>query len=180
MIDYGSFIFAAAPKTGTTWFLKVAEKSGLARGSKSHVHTKAPEDVKKMSVSLVRHPCDWLASYYYTLKGGATGVLEADALVDIARGNYEFEDFVHEYLKEFPGQISYIFYSYNADSYIRTCDLQWAAYELFVLNGADPRKAAAAVALGHRNVGKYEVMWSPILWRKVVDSEEICSEFDFE
>lgn len=181
-IDYGKFVFASPPRTGGTWFIKAASEAGLGRAFKKDLHIPASKEEKKLKVSLVRHPCDWLASYYFALRGGQTGVEPVDVLIPLAKDCMEFEDFVLCVLDEFPGQVSEIMLYYNSDSYIRTQDLQWAAYDLFTSEEvkASPLKAAPAVANGPQNCFKYDIQWSPIIWRRVVDSEPICEHFEFD
>ena len=180
MIDYGNFVFAAPPRTGSTWFIKAAAEAGLGKGFKAHVHSKAPKDNTGLVVSLVRHPCPWLASYYHVLQGGHTGVPEVDVLETLARACPTFDGFVRGYLANFEGHVTKIMLSYQADSYIRTCDIRWGAYELFVTAGVKAKTALRATSHGPQNCGKHSTDWNPSLWSAVEQSEPMIEQFEYD
>ena len=65
MIDYKLFQFAAPPRTGLPWFVKAMEMCGLGSEliDQAYIpHTSMNKGLLK--VGLVRHPCDWLRSYW--------------------------------------------------------------------------------------------------------------------
>lgn len=132
MIKYKQFVFAAPPRTATTWFMKAAQDLGLGDGSKSHVHDPAPRDWNGLVVSMVRHPYDWLYSYYYALQGGAIGVDAVDGpFVYIARESTSVDRFIRLYLKRKAGAVGEMFNTYNASTVLRVEDLPYGAGEFF-------------------------------------------------
>ena len=137
MIDYKQFQFAACPRTGSTWVMRAAFIAGFGEGSKVDLHIPAPPNYKgTLNVTLVRHPYDWLASYYYFLQGGAVGLTLIDSLCSIAREAFCFEDFVLLYAERHAGTYTKIIESYHGDSVIRTEELTDGIIELFDTLGA--------------------------------------------
>ena len=70
VIDYGILQFAAPPCTGEDWFIRAMESAGFGTVETRHVHE---EFIRyscfpmPLSVSLVCHPCMWLARAYCTV-----------------------------------------------------------------------------------------------------------------
>lgn len=133
MINYGPFQFSSPPRTATTWFLRVCSMVGYPGGFKAHAHEPIPEVWcgAGLSISLVRHPYDWLVSWYYGLQGGAVGVPEVDVFAKLVGETSSFWDFVRLYLRRQPGAITRMFSAYHASSILRVEDLPLAAMELF-------------------------------------------------
>ncbi len=132
MIVYDRFCFASPPRTATSWFVRACWIAGLGEGFKAQAHEPptAP-DPHRLIVSIVRHPYDWLCSYYHALKGGSIGVPCVDVFVDAVRANKDFESFVGQYLRELPGAVGEMFLKYNVSTSMRIEDLKWAAIEFF-------------------------------------------------
>ena len=132
MIDYGKFCFGACPRTGSTWVMQAAAVAGFGTGFKSEVHEFPVEDNPgQLTVTLVRHPYEWLISYYFALQGGAVGVSLIDELAPLVRAAEDFPSFVVRYCESFAGRYSEIIRSYHGDSIIRTEDLRSGIIELF-------------------------------------------------
>jgi len=185
MIDYGPFLFAAPPRTGSTWFLKACYEVGLGEGFKSDVHTLFPPDARKLKVSLVRHPFNWLISYFAAIQGGHTGIDCVDRLASLDFSG-TFVDFIRSYLEKTPGALTNIARTYNADSYLRTEDLPWPFMELVEAAGISEQKARRAVALGRQNPNKKSaairlaVTYPIHLYRDVMNAEkELTMWFEY-
>jgi len=107
--------------------------AGLGRGFKSNVHTPFTEnDQESFKVSLVRHPYNWLVSYYVAIYPGVVGIDPIDQLRE-SHGKElpTYQDFLTNYLMHHRGTVGRIFGAYQADSYIRIEDTPWAVVELF-------------------------------------------------
>ena len=103
-----------------------------------------------------------------------------DELIDITRAANSFDDFVRTYLVEMPGQVTRIMLYYHSDSYIRTNDLSWAAYDLFETLGAPTRLALVAAGAPPINRGTDIPAWSPTLRARVMEAEsELVEQFEF-
>jgi len=131
MISYTDFQYAAAPKTGTTWFIKAAYEAGLGHKKKTNLHDPPPDGHKGFVVTTIRHPYDWLVSYYLSLRGGTVGVVGVDLFCWIARKSPSVEAFINNYLRMFPGRVTEMFDSYKANTVIRLEDYPESAIEIF-------------------------------------------------
>lgn len=181
MIDYGIFQFASAPRTATTWFRKVAFAAGLGERSAAGIHVPHEPRGGVLRVSMVRHPADWLASYYRTVQGGHVGVGAVDVFMGMAKESKCLNDFLKRYVAEKPGYVGYMFDAYNADTIIRLEDLPWAMQS--VLEGAGVKRSLAikSIRLSPQNVstGLVSIM-HPDLRRKVVEVDsEFCEEYGY-
>jgi len=176
MINYRSFLFAAAPRTGTTWVLHAAEAVGLGEGSKAHVHIPFDDPLETPTegfrVSLVRHPCSWLLSYYCSVYPGFIGVPAVD------RFRYfdapTFEIFIQHYLREFPGEVGRMFESYRAQSYLRTEDFPWGFLELLRAVEVPQHERDACVKIPKQNEHNRKHVrprFPRSLWNKVMEAE---------
>ncbi len=176
------FHFAACPRTGSTWFIKAAAIAGLGEAFKAKLHDPFPARAQRLAslrVSLVRHPCDWLASYWASIHPGRVGVREVDAL-PVAMAS--FDSFIKAYLRSMPGQVGRIFASYNADTYLRLEDMPWAAVELFETIGVQRGQTALVEKLDPQNVTRQELRphWDAKLRRRVLEAEqEMCERYDY-
>lgn len=171
MISYTLFDFATAPRTGSTWFIKAAEEAGLGTGSKFSVHTPMEgKSRQKLAVSLVRHPCEWLRSYYDAIFPGKIGVDAVDQLADLTATT--FEQFVDRYLKHVPGQVGKIFQAYPADVFMKIEDQPWALIELLISYGVPPRQYHSLRSLTPQNGTKHPSQWPPGLFEEVAQAED--------
>ena len=141
MIDYNAFRFGAAPYTGELWVMRAARHVGCTPDGGSVWDPPICDDPSKLTVTLVRHPCEWLRCYYHF----ATQPLNLpliDVLLPLAKRSWTFEEFAARYLDEVPGQYNRIVESYRGDSAIRFEDLTWGIIELFqAVGGVDGVKA---------------------------------------
>lgn len=182
MIDYGTFRFAAPPRTGTTWFLKACSMAGLGEGDKAHVHQPIPPKTTGLTVSLIRHPYDWLCSYYHALRGGNTGILHVDILAVVARSSQDFPSFIKQYVRNSPGLVSKMFDSYHADSVMKTEELKWASLEFFASLNVKQKVLDEIKTLSPQNVGKDTPIKTNTKLRELVcESEDsFCNRFDYD
>jgi len=186
MIDYGKFLFAGVPRSGSTWFMKACSEIGLTRGFKSDVHVPfEKESGHLLKVSLVRNPYYWLRSYFREIFPGNTGIPEIDRLqfvgfeatADIATS---FENFVGRYLDECPGQVDRIFASYNADTYLRLEDMPWAAVELFESLGIPRDVRILCRRITPQNCSKLFIPKSRNLYLRVMEAEaEMTDRYEY-
>ena len=183
MIDYKLFQFASPPRTATTWFLRACDTVGLGNGFKSHVHSPPPPDHrgKGIIVSLVRHPYDWLVSYYYGLLGGSVGVTEVDEMAPLFRQSRDFWAFGRRYIRKMPGTISKMFEAYWPTNVMRVEDLPWAAVELFEMLGIKKRLLKDVPRIRPANFTKRSPYVDfPRLRKAVVKAEkEFCDRYDY-
>ena len=153
MIDYGGFRFGACPRTGTTWVMQAAAIAGFGVGFKTEVHEPPTEDDPgQLTVTLVRHPYEWLTSYYFALQGGCVGVALIDELAPLAREMKDFPSFVVRYCESFAGRFTKIIHSYRGDSVIRTEDLTSGTMELFRSLGVKEQQLTEIKAMSPANV----------------------------
>lgn len=187
MIDFGKFKFAGAPRAGTTWILKATYVVGLGEFSKSFVHVphKIPQrgrEVPQLKVSTVRNPCDWIISYYAAIRGQHVNVPAVDEFLKIPtitepgepKEDYQkhFQEFVEAYLAKMPGQIGKVFFSYNADSYIKVEDFPWSYIEMLISTGMKEDKARLCEQVARQNEGRNLPVLDRKLKQKVMDAEQ--------
>lgn len=153
MIDIGPFQFAAAPRTATTWILHAISTAGLGNFSKSYVHVShlptRRGETEKLKVSMVRHPYDWLASYYAAIKLGHVGVPSVDRFQTLSCGT--FKVFIESYLREMPGAVGDVFTSYGADVYLKLEELPWCFIELLETIGISKQRSIRCKDITRQN-----------------------------
>lgn len=180
MIDLDAFQLACPPFTGSTWCIKAAAEAGLSgfEGLKAHIHQPhAGGRGSKLRVSTVRHPLEWALSYW--LNGGQCNVKQVDAFLPVKNRCISAEDFIRQVVEIMPGHIGRMMLSYNADSFIRTDELNEAFYEL--LESAGAPKAERAYSFPPQNVTrKAKPRISPTLIDKLMVAEnDFCERFHF-
>jgi len=181
MIAYPGFMFAAPPRTGSTWFIHACSLYGLGDGIKSKVHIPFPDGSSNFTVSLVRHPYSWLVSYYHALKGGAVNVVIVDKLCSIAATSETVEVFILRYLDQMPGHVTMIFDEYKASTVMRLEDFPWAPLEFFASIALNKKGAQDVRALMPVNATKGEYHKpNKSLKCQVVDAEkELCERYNY-
>jgi len=130
MIQYPGFFFCSPPRTGSAWFRSFCAKVGLGEQGAAKVHIPPPADWSDYSVSIVRHPLDWLASYYSVIRGGVIGVPEVDQFSEPARNTSDVAAFIWYVADRMPGAVGRMFDAYQTSSVIRLEDFPWAPVEL--------------------------------------------------
>ena len=182
MIDYGLFRFASPPRTGTTWFRKACLACGLGDPGRTGVHEPhEDEPTSILRVSLVRHPADWLRSYWSSIHPGVIGVSAVDSFRHLGREG-GFDRFVRECLQFAPGQVGLMVERYNADTVLRLEDMPWALIELLESLGVPESKSRRCLSLGPQNTSSSGLLpaWSAVLRRRVMAAEEELAErFDY-
>jgi len=184
MIDYKQFHFGAAPRTGSTWVMRAASVAGFGLGFKTEVHSPPAERcLSWFNVTLVRHPYEWLISYYYFLQGGAVNQPLVDVLMPAARKAMDFEHFVLLYAEGHAGQFTKIVKSYCGDSVIRTEELKRGIIELFRTLGVSEDRLEKIQELSPINVNNRKGDFDneiPYLQGIVMRAEpELYEHFDY-
>ena len=191
MIQYPKFkfAFAAPPRTATTWFLKACSDLEIGHGTKTNLHIPPPEGWDGYLISLVRHPYDWLASYYLALEGGVIGVQCVDTFAIYARtcmhGCLYMKGGVYNFIKtcvnDRPGKIGEMFDAYRASTVIKMEDLPWAAVEFFASLGIKRRKLKVIQNMNPQNSRKgHPHIPDEKLRKSVVRSErDFCERYEY-
>ena len=183
MIDYGPFRFASPPRTATTWFERACFEAGFTRGINQHAHVhEPPEDDDQLSVTMVRHPYDWLDSYYHELKGGFCGIDFIDELVPLVHKSLRFERFVRLYAKHRAGFLDDVIRRYRPTCVMRVEDMPWAAVEFFDALGATAEQLQTIIELAPRNARLRRYNGNDDgRWRKLAcEAEpEYCEAYDY-
>ncbi len=182
MIHYSTFQFASPPRTATTWFCQAAHIAGLGWGDKAHAHIPPPENYGGVNVCLVRHPYDWLVSYYYALLGGAIGVDCVDVFVPMARESKDLKQFVRRYTIEYPGAIWDMHRAYQASIVYRVEDLPWNVIGFFESLGVKKHLLKKLETAGPTNVCQnIPYVDFPKLKKRVCEVEkEFCERYDYD
>ncbi len=181
MIKYKDFFFAAPPKTGSTWFIKCCSECGLGDAQKATLHEPPSIIWSGFLVSTVRHPYDWLVSYYLSLKGGMTGIYDVDVLAQYARTSLDVDEFIHKYLMYCPGAVGRIFDRYMATTVLRLEDFPWNTIEFFESIGVKPDIAMKVKNITAQNARKGHVhIVNKYNKKRVLNAEKsICERYEY-
>lgn len=182
MIHYKKFSFASPPRTGSTWFLKACVEIGIGNDShsKAKLHVPPPVGDTSYRVSIVRHPYDWLESYYYALEGGTIQVECVDVFVPYVRQAHTFRQFVSLYLRHLPGEVGKMFDFYRPNNVFRVEDLPWAAIEFFQSIGVPEKRTNRLRDLPVANARKIAQAKDRRLRTLILDAEEsYCDRYDY-
>ena len=180
MVTYKRFAFASPPRTATTWFLQAVSEIGLGEGSKTKVHLPPPNDWNGYLVSFIRHPFDWLCSYYTALSGGHVGVPAVDQFSAAAKRCDNAGQFIKWVAMSNPGAVGRMFKSYRASTILRVEDLPWCALEFFESVGADKKKIKEVASLPPHNTTKVLPILPKKIKRMIMESEQdFCLEYDY-
>lgn len=178
MIDYKLFQFASAPLTGVDWIIRAAQLSGLGPGF-SAIAVKGFGECNGSSIRLssVRNPCDWLAACWEFLKNHDRPY--GRSLLPFSKlKNETFEQFVGDYLKEFPGWISKIQSSYRANVCLRYEDLPWSFVEFGSSVGIEEEMLDNVKRWMSRPQPSF-VEWNDLRSRLLESEEEFCERYDY-
>lgn len=170
MIHYPSFDFASPPRTGTAWFVKACALTPLGERSRGTVHLPPIAPATQMQVTQVRHPCDWLASYYTTIQRTYLDVPSVDVFRNLDWST--FPKFVRSYLRSLPGAIGAMFASYQATTYLRLEDQPFALLELLDCCDLTYDRTKIKV-MGPANRSQRELpYWDWQLYQQVLEAEQ--------
>lgn len=177
MKRFDQFLFAAPPRTGISWFLRAASFVGL---NSDVGHPYAPFlDADILSVTIVRHPYDWLGSLYFTPPRQLCGVQDIEYIKDLARRASRFGEFIR-LCSCHPNLVAGVFDEYRASSIIRLEDFPWAVIELFKSVGVASETARRIVDLHYSGGIKFPVDGEVRLKALIVGSEsDFCCRFDY-
>lgn len=177
------FEFASVPRTGSTWFMHACYEVGLGGGSKSKVHEYFPEGKSTLPrITIVRHPCDWLMSYFHCIFPAKIG-LDIDELASICWQHdapKSFDQCIRLVIENHPGIVGRIFSQYKADVYLRTDSINESFYELCLSLGIPKKHARKARSLKPINSGWMRCKWNPALYDRILDLEkDFVNQYDF-
>ncbi len=180
MIRYPIFDFAAPPRTGVSWFLAAAQLAGLGPGFRHGAHVPFSGSVRRgFRVSLVRHPCDWLASCYAVRasRGPSSNGMAFANCLDLG----SFDEFVRSYLRKRPGAVGRLYNEYEADARLRIEDVPWSFIELMESFGIIKEMREKCVKLGRRSATPdWNPRWDGGMRRAVLGAErETCDAHEY-
>ena len=175
MIDYKDFSFASAPRSGSTWFMQAAANAGLGIGHKATVHLPDTRtDIYK--ISMVRHPCDWLASYFNVIKGAILGVPSVDRFAKLSSDWVYFDHFIDNYLNHASGCVGQMFLSYSAHTYLRIEDAPHCFFDL-----CDTFNITKPVMPDIVNSKTRNFVWDSKQYEQVIEAElSFIEQFDYD
>lgn len=173
MITFQHFAFAAPPRTGSTWFLQAATIMGFEGATKTNLHIPFPDDWRGFSLSLVRHPADWLVSYFESLQGGKIGVPAVDALANHYKLN-DVRSSIRSFLETEPDKLTQVFDAYRADTVLKMEDYPWNAIEFFQSIGC--KNALDLRGLDKQNGRKHKTTIPRSLLGAILEHEPELSE----
>ncbi len=175
MVNYPEFSFASAPRSGSTYFMQAAANAGLGVGHKASVHIPDERD-SVFKIAMVRHPCDWLASYFNVIKGGIIGVKSVDLFSQMSTDWVYFDEFVENYLNKASGCVGRMFLSYNANTYLRIEDTPRCFFEL-----CDTFCIKHPEMPDRPNAKLRDFCWDESLYQSVVEAEsEFIDKFNYD
>lgn len=181
MIIYDKFVFASPPRTGSSWFMAAAEMSGMKKLEGVLPHHPPPAKHDGFVVSIVRHPYEWLISYYRALGGSEIGVPEVDVLAHCGRLARNTDEFLQLYLTNHRGCVGKIFDVYAAATVYRVEDFPWCALELFHACGADMQQLSKAAKIEIQNHHEYipEALDPKIRTMVMRAERDFCQRYDY-
>lgn len=184
MIDFQLFNYAGPPRTGTTWMAHAMHASLRIVTYKTQVHVPwtVSQEVGELRVTTVRHPLNWLASYYREIHPGSIGVPVVDQFHKELSTD-SFSQFVRDYLDKTPGQVGRVFDAYSADICLRVEDFPFNVIELLRSLGI-PYSQAMKARIPAKNTAKRKsqpAIWNPALLEAVAVCERDTMErFGYE
>lgn len=185
MIDCGVFTIATVPRTGTTWVLEILAALGYREYNKNEIHKPWTMPSSGLRLTIVRNPCDWLASYWANVYPGCIGVPEVDVF-RISDTSLTFEAYVTEYLRTMPGGIGALFGKYRADSVVRLEDFPYCMAEFFCMVSPDWGRdyiVKTCQGLGPQGIRprkKPMPVWTDYLRSSVMEAEKaFCLDYEY-
>ena len=182
MINYQLFHFAAPPRTGVSWVIKAAQLIGLGPAFAHQAHMPFPPKERNgpdsYRVSLVRHPCTWLASCYSAIRYGDLTTNHVAAYTRLDLGT--FDQFVRSYLVTMPGGVGQLYDTYEAECSMRIEDMPDAFLELADSFGVPKEMSAKCRLLGKQNMTASPPVWDKGLWKRVMEAErDTVESYDY-
>jgi len=179
-IDFGLFLFASPPRTATTWIKHAADRAGLKGGGR--VHDPHDGDPSRIRLSTVRHPVDWLRSYYQSIWPGQIQIDLVDDLRKTCTGAESFDDFVRKYLARC-WTVGGMFGRYGADVVVRVEDLPWAFVNFLEPLTSRTRLLEQVLLVPSANMTRAEkqVAWNPSLRDRVIEKElDMIERYEYQ
>ena len=179
MIDYGIFLYAAPPRTGSVWFTQAMKQLGFEGRMVGSRHEPFGDvDQTKPLVTMVRHPARWLASYFSGVKGELTGLPLVDRFSSICV-DVSFMKFANRYIEQMPGAVGQLFSSYQASIVQRLEDQPWALSQLLMQLDV-PRNKCKQIEHLPVSMPSSGIFYSTDLRRRVLQAEsELADRYDY-
>lgn len=179
MINCHRFSYAAPPRTGTAWFHHCLVMAELTTETRDKVHQIPPAD-PRFNVTVVRHPADWLISYYESLRGGLIGIPQVDRFAQLVTDAVDEKDFAVMVADRMPGAVGEMFAAYRTDTVLRLEDMPWAAVELFKMFGVDATGLMCVRSAPPINARKKPIYYSEGIRQMVIKAEaEFCERYEY-
>ena len=184
-VEFPFFHFAAPPSTGCHHFLGACRTAGLGRTDVEDALRLFPRenDGRHLRVSLIRHPCWWLASVYSALskiESESNSDVHYVSMAFVGLDKSSFDAFVQSYLQSSPTGVSCLFDQYKTDTRLRVEDMPWCLLEL--LETFEVPKVFLNLVEVYWRSRQLEILpeWTPHLYQQVLDAEmDFCCEHDY-
>lgn len=160
--------------------IKAAYDMGFGLGFKASVHIPFEGPAGHTPrIMFVRHPADWLASYFGAIQGGSVTVPCVDKFRQLP--THYFDDFIRAYLKTMPGEVGRMYNQYNADIAMRIEDLPWTLLNFLESIGVPANQARKCKDLDRQNTNKRVLpRYTPSLLDRVIEAEqETLDRYDY-
>ena len=187
MIDYEHFAFATPPRTGSAWLTHAVTLVGLPAYGRSQVHFPQPTE-DRIRVTTVRHPVDWLRSYFLNVYPGKIGMPQVDAFAELRPSDTEhyakdqFDGFVQCYLDKLPGAVGRMFYAYEPTQCLKLEQIEESFISLCRAAGLGSEEDFNLIrSVGRRNSTKGFRHRGKHQWHDLVMQveTEYCEQFDY-
>jgi len=183
MIDLGRIQLAVPPRCGTTWALHAAHAAGLGTHTKTTAHIPFDHQgrtSRQLQVTIVRHPADWLASFWTAIYTGKIGVPCVDRFSDVAIESKDFTGFILNYVEKCPGTVGSMFEAYRANTYLRLEDMPWAWIDMLRSVGVSKGAAEQVRKIGRINQSTGKPVVTKMLREVITRSEQVMMDaFDY-
>lgn len=174
MIDYGRFQFAAPLGTRTGWIMNTCKYAGLKILPSSPGNVFEPFEStysEKFRLSVVRHPCDWLAVLYQEAWPAASSNPSGKISNLVTR---TFDEFIRHYLAMMPDGVTKMFAAYGADVCLRFEDFPWCFHQFLESIGIQVTKTETRLNLTSTPV------WNSDLYREVKRAnQDFCERYEY-
>lgn len=147
MINFDLFEFACPPCMGSRWFVVACQLAGFGAGFDSRSNEPWEGPRKKLRLSLVREPSDWLIRF--RRRCFDSGSLPIDPIfVEFVDLDFQSDErFIDSYLKHCPGSVGRVYSRYDSDIVNRVEDLPWSFVELGESLGVTPESFCRTLQL---------------------------------
>lgn len=181
-------VLAFPPKTGSKWYRAVLDHAGLLRADTGihQIPGSELENFGDMAIAVgVRHPSEWLRSYFANMIGRAIGVRSVDRLQEcFVKRRKNFEQFLQHYLQNMAGQASRIFEEYadRTDFVLKLENGAGGLIDVLKQAGHDVDEGLARVIAEvepqHVSAPR-NITWPPVLLEAFEKSEQAYDQYGY-